>query len=179
MARKRIRGLTNLASLGAGGYYIPVDPPTSGDARKVLDTAVRTFMTENVTSDLAAHIAETEAHGISAYVSSILGSADAAATLAALGIVLTGTASNGKLVLSSLFTWTWRDHTLAANTTLAKAYGQDHTYSSWARAWLSGDDFVGADNEISAGITVHGTSTATVRNDGDGSSTFTLFSIGV
>lgn len=66
MARKRIRGLTNLASLGSGGYYVVVDPPTTGDARKVLDTVFRDFVQEGVYTT-----AETDT-AIAAAISAVL-----------------------------------------------------------------------------------------------------------
>ena len=72
---------------------------------------------------------------------------------------------------------TIRDFTIAANTSAAQTYGNSYTYSSWARAWIEGDD-TGA-QDVSMWVTSHGLSSATVFNDGGGSATGVLFSIGV
>lgn len=151
----------------------------AGNSRYALTSLLKAFASEDVEAALATHIADETTHGISSYFSSLTGVSGLAALLAALGFTLTGTASSGKFSFGGLFVVTWRNHSVAGSTSVEKAYGDDHVYSSWARAWLEGDDFDGPENGIDIGINAHGTSGATVQNGSANAANIILFSIGV
>lgn len=177
MADKAISDLTQATSVVAGDQFEIENG--AGNSRRVLASAIKTYTTADVEAALATHIADETTHGISSYFSSLTGVSGLAALLAALGFALTGTASSGKFSFGGLFVVTWRNHSVAGSTSVEKAYGDDHVYSSWARAWLEGDDFDGPENGIDIGINAHGTSGATVQNGSANAANIILFSIGV
>lgn len=104
----------------------------------------------------------------------LVSGADTAAMLTALGIAFSGSASSGRFSLGSLLTITWRDHTFTGETTSTYAYGDSHVYTSWARAWASGDDGTGDNGTMVTGQT---TASASVKITGSATSG-TLFAIG-
>ncbi len=120
---------------------------------------------------------------LSAFMRSALASADAAAAATALGVpaaaafALTGNGASGKLAIplvGSTFVLAWRDHTLGhGNGSIG--YGAGHNYTSFARAWINGDDI---SDDVSAVVTGSGLTAATFNNSG-GTAGCTLFSIGV
>jgi hypothetical protein len=88
---------------------------------------------------------------------------------------LSGGATSGKIQIGPL-TLTWRDISVLSNQTQTHNYGAGHTYSSWARAWVDGDDGSG---DRSVSVVGHGTSQATVRSSTNTTASVVLFSIGV
>ena len=62
------------------------------------------------------------------------------------------------------------------NATAAYGYGGGHSYTTWARAWVEGDDGSG---DKSLSVLSSGLSTATVKNGGSTSNNAVLLSIGV
>lgn len=108
---------------------------------------------------------------------SLVDDADAAAARTTLGVdasqSVSGSASSGMLVIGPI-TLTWKDISIT-NGSSTYGYGNSHTYGSWARAWIEGDDSIA---DVSAAITAHGTASATILSVG---STFNavLFAIGV
>lgn len=117
-----------------------------------------------------------------AFGRSLLNTSSASAAASLLNVasapVVTGTGgSNCAIALGGGLVMTTRSITASANTSAAFAYGNGHTYASWAKAWIEGDDSDGED--VSAWVTSHGLPTATVRNDGNSSASLTLFSIGI
>ena len=109
------------------------------------------------------------------------GATTATAARTALGVdaasVISGSGTSGKVQIGSLVL-TWKD--CAFSGTASYAYGGGHTYSSWARAWVEGDDS-GGGSDRSVWVTASGLSSATVKNGGSGSPGpyGVLFSIGV
>lgn len=109
------------------------------------------------------------------------GATDAATARTNLGVsaaaAVSGSGSSGKINIGPL-TLTWCDHSFSGTNNYA--YGDGHTYSSWARAWVEGDDS-GGGSDRSIWVTASGLSSATVRNGGSGSPGpyGVLFSIGV
>lgn len=97
------------------------------------------------------------------------GATDAATARTNLGVsaaaAVSGSGSSGKINIGPL-TLTWRNHSFSGTTTYA--YGDGHTYSSWAQAWVEGDDS-GGGSDRSVWVTAVGLSSATVRNGGSGS----------
>lgn len=121
---------------------------------------------------------------LSAFMRSALASADAAAAATALGVpaaaafALSGNGGSGKLTIpvagGSTFAVTWRDYTLGhGNGSLN--YGSNHNYTSFAKAWINGDD---VSNDVSVVVTGSGLGSATYNNSGSGANC-TLFAIGV
>lgn len=103
--------------------------------------------------------------------------ATALAGLSIPTLTVSGNAASGKIVLSAAggpFVMTWRDHAIA-RTTAPYPYGTDHVYSSWARAWINGDD---GDVDVSMYVVSTTTSQATVASNAN-PTTGVLFSIGV
>lgn len=89
---------------------------------------------------------------------------------------VSGSASSGKITIGPV-TFTWRDHNFTGSTTASYAYGDGHTYSSWGRAWMSGDD---SNASVSLAVVGSGLSSASVFSSSSNPSTAgTLFSIGV
>ena len=115
---------------------------------------------------------------VTSFARTLLDDADQAAMQATLGLTpsaLSGGATSGKVQIGPL-TLTWRDHTFSGSSSYA--YGDGHTYSSWARAWIEGEDSGGGD--ASCWVTSAGLSSANVTNGGSGSSGYqVLFAIGV
>lgn len=105
------------------------------------------------------------------------GATDAATARTNLGVAaapsVSGSAGTGKIALGGGFVLTWRDHTVGSGSTSC-AYGDGHTYSSWARAWVEGDNGSG---DVSVTVSSQTTSAATVR--AEAALSFRLFSIGV
>lgn len=103
--------------------------------------------------------------------------ADAAAGRAALGIAsVSGSSGSWKISFGSVVL-TVRDFTIGSNTIAAINYGDDHEYSSWARAFTDGDDAAGDRSIMISGTP--GLTSANVRSNTSGSSNAILFSIGV
>ena len=135
---------------------------------------------------LAGHVGASDPHtqylldsAVSAFMLTLLDDANAATALATLGIgTVSGTESSGKILLGS-FALTWRDHSVTANTTTSCAYGADHTYSSWARAWFNGGNPSNTQQDNGPYVSSPGLSSASVFNALDSAPTGTLFSIGV
>ncbi len=175
MADKTFSQLTGASSLAAADIFAIENG--AGNSRKITATRVRNFMTSVLSGQLTAHISDTEAHGISTYFATLLASDNAEELLDLLGFELTGSGSSGKFSLGGLFVVTWRDHSISANASEAKDYGSDHTFTTFGKAWSSGDDSDGQD--VSVWVTSSGVSSATVRNDGNSSASITLFAWGV
>ena len=122
---------------------------------------------------------------LSAFMRTALGSANSAAAAAALGVptaaafALTGDGSSGKVTIplagGSTFALTWRAYASLGHGPGTLSYGANHTYSSFAKAWINGDDVSG---DVSVVITSSGLSSATYNNFGGGANS-TLFSLGV
>lgn len=143
---------------------------TKADMRGILELIVGTHV-QAYDSDLAA-IAGV---GTASFGRSLLALADAASLRTAAGIVVTGDASSGKITVGD-FALTWRQHTIANNTTASYGYGGAHTYTTFARAWIEGDD---GNGDRSYTVVASGLSSASVRSNGNVSGTGVLFSIGV
>ncbi len=150
------------------------------DGSQPLDATLSALAALNTIAGSMIYATGADAFAVAAstaYGRSLLNTADAAAAQTALGVAasptISGTATSGKVALGPL-TLTWKDVSITNGTT-TYTYGNAHTYASWARGWLSGDDSIA---DVSAAITVHGTSTATIKSVG---STFNgvLFAIGV
>lgn len=129
-------------------------------------------------SDLAA-IASL---ATTAFGRSLLTMADAAAVRSAISASTTptvaGSAGTGWAIsFGGGIVVTVRDITVTAGSTTSQTFGNGHTYSVFARAWIAGDDATG---DVSVTVNSAGTSTssATVRSNASGSVTVTLFTIG-
>lgn len=170
MADKRFRDLTSTSSLNRQDIFAIEQ---SGNSRRISAVLIKNFVES---FGLADHLADTTPHGITTYAMGLLANANLADLLADLGLVRTGDSSSGKIDFFGVFQVTWRSWTIGSNTTEAKAYGDGHTYSTAGMAWVEGDDSDGED--VSIWVTAHGTSNATVKNDGDSSASFKLFSMG-
>lgn len=143
---------------------------TKADMRTELGVAIGTDVQAH-DADLAAIAALTT----SPFGRSLLELATASAGRTALEIVLTGDGTSGKLAVGT-FALTWRRHSIANNSTAAYGYGSGHSYTSWANAWIEGDDGAG---DRSFTVTSSGLSSATVRSNGNVTANGTLFCIGV
>ena len=174
MTDKTFRQLTGASSLGTSDLFAIEN--AAGNSRKITASRVRQMMIAPATAALDAHEDDTEAHGISAYMATLMGSANLAALLAALDFEITGTSTSGKFSFGGLFVITWREMALSGTSSGVKPYGSDHAYSSWAQSWVEGDD---GTEGISVWVTSSGTSGATVNWALDSGQTIRLFSIGV
>lgn len=170
MADKRFRDLDSTASLNRQDI-IPLEQ--AGNSRRASLVTLKNFIES---FGLATHLADTTPHDITTYSMGLLANANLADLLADLGLVRTGDSSSGKIDFFGMFQVTWRSWTISANTTEAKAYGDSHTYSTAGMGWVEGDDSDGED--VSIWVTAHGTANATVKNDGDSSASFKLYSMG-
>lgn len=120
----------------------------------------------------------TGAHGMTAFGAGFVALEDAAAARTAIGVEavgsVVGNAASGKIDLGGGFVMTWRNHSIVG--TASYAYGQGHTYSTFACAWLEGDD--GGAGDVTPYVSSHGLSTATIKSSTT-AGTVKLFSIGV
>jgi hypothetical protein len=143
--------LTAIAALTVaadkGLYFTGSDAPALFD----LTSAARTLLSKSSQADMLTYIGGQAAPAVS------------------------GSGSSGKINLGSGFTFTWRDVTVSSSGGTF-TYGGNHTYLSWGRAWVEGDD--GTGNDVSPRVTSSGLSSATVGNSGNAAN-ITLFSIGV
>lgn len=118
---------------------------------------------------------------LTSFARTMLATSDAATLRGVIGAAaatITGTATSGKINFGT-FVLTWRDQTVSGNGSTSCAYGGDHNYTSWARAWFSGgeQDTTAIDNDPF--VSSAATTAATVFNARNGSIAGTLFSIGV
>ncbi|ABD27425.1 hypothetical protein Saro_2990 [Novosphingobium aromaticivorans DSM 12444] len=128
--------------------------------------------------DLAAIAALTT----TSFGRSLLTMADAAAARSAIGAngspTVAGSSGTGwAITLGGGIVITVKDITVAAGSTTSQTYGNGHTYSVFARAWIAGDDATG-DVSVTVASATSGLSAASVRSNASGSVTVTLFSIG-
>lgn len=163
---------TALATLGlnAAGRAL-VTAAEVADMRDLLDL-VPGVDVQAYDGDLAAIAALTT----TTYGRSLLTLANAGSLFA-----VSGSAGSWKISFGGVFTVTVRDISPAANSSADFTYGAGHEYSSWARAWVEGDDNPGgtsSDRSVWISQTPSVTS-ARVRNDGDSVGTCWLFSFGV
>ncbi len=170
MTDKRFRDLDSTASVNRQDI-LAIEQ--AGNSRRISAITLRNFTDLGA---IATHLADATPHDITAYMMTLLANASLADLLADLGFAEAGDSSSGKYTLPLGYTFTWRSHTLGANTSLAKDYGSDHEYTTFGKAWVDGDDSDGED--VSIWVTSSATDSATVRNDGNASASFTLFSIG-
>ncbi len=117
--------------------------------------------------------------GSTAFGRSLLNTADAATALTALGatgLTIAGTAGSMAITIGTL-TLTIKDVTLTGTANTAVPYGNGHTYASWARSWIEGDDGTG---EVSVAIAKAnmGLTSSTVSHGFSGSHEVVMFSIG-
>lgn len=115
---------------------------------------------------------------ISAFGRTLIDDADAGAAVSTLGMTVSGTASSGSLTIGT-FKLTWKDATVGTNGNTSVSYGNDTTYSSWARAWWSGGYSLDTAQDNNPFVASEGLSNASVYSALDVSTTGTLFSIGV
>lgn len=154
-------------------------PEANGGTGQTTLAAARTAMgaaASGANNDITALLALTTALGVA---QGGTGATTAADALSALGISVSGSASSGKIVIplsGATFALTWRDHTLPPSSSSTYAYGDGHTFSSWARGWFNGDDGLGS---VDTRVVSAGTSTAVVANTSNSGSAFgTLFAFG-
>lgn len=113
------------------------------------------------------------------FAQTLLDDVDAATALSTLGAMaapaIVGSSTSGKVAIGPL-TLTWRDTSIPSNSTAAYPYGASHSYSSWGKAWWSGDD---SNSDVSTSVVSWGLSSATVYSHSSGTVSGVLFSIGV
>ena len=158
-----------LATLTTFGRSL-IDDADAATARSTLGLTIGSDV-QAYDADLAAIAALTT----TSYGRGLLTTADATA-LTNIVAAISGTSSSGKLTLGNGFVLTWRDHSVPSGSYGSWAYGGNHVYSSWAKAWASGSDLAG-DNSIS--VISASTSSAAIKSNASGTVTVTLFSIGV
>lgn len=139
----------------------------------VLGTDVQAF-----DGDLAAIAALTT----TSFGRSLLTMADAAAVRSAISAnaapTVAGSSGTGwAITLGGGVVVTVKDITVSAGSTTSQTFGNGHTYSVFARAWIAGDDATG-DVSVTVNSAGTGLSSASVRSNASGSVTVTLFTIG-
>lgn len=116
---------------------------------------------------------------VTAFGRALLGASDASAlgSIIGTGASLSGTGgSNWSMSLGGGIVMTGRTLTINATTTATFAFGNGHTYGSWANAWMSGDDDAG---DVSSGLRSNSLTGASIFNNDDGAVSCQLFSIGI
>lgn len=173
MADKGFENLTGASSLFAADIFAIVNG--AGNSRKITATRVRNFMTAVLSGQLSSHISNTEAHGISSYIATLLGSDNASEFLTTLGFVKSGTNSNGKFSFAGLCTITWREFTATTGSNTVN-YGLDHEYDEIAVAVMRGDD---SNDDVSTSLVSESLTSASVYSHASGSVSCKLLSFGV
>lgn len=84
MVDKTIGGLTEATSVVAGDKFEIENG--AGNSRHVLASALKTYASAEIASDLAAHIADETTHGISTFMATLTGAANLTALLTLLEI---------------------------------------------------------------------------------------------
>lgn len=156
-------------TVAAGGTYQPLDALLTALADLSTSSNKGLYFTGSDTPAL---------FDLTAFARTILDDADAATVRTTIGAMeapaVSGSGSSGKITIGT-FTVTWRDHFIGDGTA-SYTYGNSHTYSSWARAWVNCDDGSG-DN--STAVRFSGLSSATVYSNAGETNSGTLFAIGV
>lgn len=158
-------------TVNAGGDYQPIDPTLTALA------GVTTAANKLIYATGSDAFSTTDLTG---FARTILDDADAATVRSTIGAMsepaVSGTSSSGKIAIGPI-TLAWRDHSVTGGTSASYAYGGGHTYTSWAKAWMAGDDAV---SNVSFAVTSWGLSSAVIFNNSSNPTTScVLFSIGV
>ncbi|MCB4860798.1 hypothetical protein K7W03_14480 [Sphingobium sp. PNB] len=146
--------LTAIAALTVaadkGLYFTGSDAPATFN----LTSAARTLLGKANTADMLSYIGGQAAPAVS------------------------GSGTSGSIPLGGGFIMTWRALTLTGSdgSSQSVAYGNNTTYTSWAKAWVEGDD---GTSDASIYVTSHGLSSAIVKKQTGNSVPMVIFSIGV
>jgi len=187
-------GLAALTDLVPAADRVPYFTGTGTSALATLTASARTLLSQGNYAAMRALLDVEPGVDVQAYDTDL--AAIAALATTAFGrslltladntelssqIVTTAGSSGSRSVTIGGFTVTVRDISPTANSVAAFTYGAGHVYSSWARAWVEGDDNpIGTSSDRSVWINATPTvSFASVRNDGDSTATCWLFSIGI
>ena len=153
---------------GAGGQ--PLDATLTGLA--ALENAADDMIYATGTDAFAATPSTSFGRSLLAAASGT-----AAQTLIGGGGTVSGTGGTSwEIALGGGIVLTGRAITIPGNATTAFAYGNGHTYASWANAWLAADD---SNNDVSCALISNGLTTGTVYSNASGTVSGQLFAIGI
>lgn len=171
MTDKLIRELDGVASITNNTLFEVEKDRSSG---RVSAISIANYVDSK---GLQNHLDDTTPHGITTFAMGLLANANLTDLLADLGILtFAGTpGSDYTITICGTLKIGLKDASVSTGTTTV-AYATDTNYSSWARAFMAGDD---STNDVSTSLVSWTTSGANIYSHASGSVAVCILSIGV